>query len=135
MLAAIPLTVVSLILYNAIAFGLGGGGADPWASQILSIPMLSGTRWSLPLGDLMITVAILMLFFEVMKSARASAATIADHILSTLVLIAYVVEFIVVGAAANSVFFILTVIALFDVIAGFSISIKTATRDISIGRD
>ena len=133
MLAAIPLTVVSLILYNAIAFGLGGGGADPWASQILSIPMLSGTRWSLPLGDLMITVAILMLFFEVMKSARASAATIADHILSTLVLIAYVVEFIVVGVAANSVFFILTVIALFDVIAGFSISIKTATRDISIG--
>jgi hypothetical protein len=37
--------------------------------------------------------------------------------------------------AAHSVFFILTVIALFDVIAGFSITIKTATRDIALGQN
>ena len=53
--------------------------------------------------------------------------------LSTIILIIYVVEFIVAGVAAHSVFFILTILALFDVIAGFSITIKTATRDIALG--
>ena len=52
--------------------------------------------------------------------------------LSTIVLIIYIVQFIVSGIAANSTYFILTVIALFDVVAGFSISIRTATRDIAL---
>ena len=51
-----------------------------------------------------------------------------------MVLVIYIVEFIIVGVAANSVFFILTVIALFDVVAGFTISIRTATRDIALGQ-
>ena len=48
-------------------------------------------------------------------------------------LIVYVVEFIVVPVAGDSLFFILTAIALFDVVAGFTISIRTAQRDISFG--
>jgi hypothetical protein len=33
------------------------------------------------------------------------------------------------------VFFILTLIALFDVVAGFSVTIRTATRDIALGHN
>lgn len=133
MINAIPLTILPLIAYNLIGYGVSG--ADPWANELFAVSMLSGARWSLNLGDLLVTFALVTLFLEVMKSARSSANTIVNHVLSTLVLLVYVVEFIVAGVAANSVFFILTVIALFDVIAGFSVSIRTARRDIAFGQN
>jgi quinol-cytochrome oxidoreductase complex cytochrome b subunit len=133
MIYALPLTILPLIVYNVVGYSLSG--ADPWSNVLLGITMLSGQVWSLKLGDLLITFAIIILFFEVMKAARSSTNTISNHVLSTIVLIIYVVEFIVAGVAAHSVFFILTVIALFDVIAGFSITIKTATRDIALGQN
>jgi|SRR3990167_6563242 hypothetical protein len=133
MIYALPLTILPLIVYNVVGYSLSG--ADPWSNVLLNITMLSGQVWSLKLGDLLVTFAIVILFFEVMKAARSSTNTISNHVLSTIVLIVYVVEFIVAGVAAHSVFFILTVIALFDVIAGFSITIKTATRDIALGQN
>lgn len=133
MLNAIPLTILPLIVYNLVGYTLSG--ADPWATQLFGLPMVSGKVWILTLGDLLIVFAIGILFVEVAKSARSSTNTIANHVLSTIVLLVYVVEFIVADVAAHSVFFILTVIALFDVIAGFSITIKTATRDIALGQN
>ena len=133
MIYALPLSILPLVVYNLVGYSLSG--ADPWANELFGITMLSGARWTLRLGDLLITFAILMLFFEVMKAARSSTNTISNHVLSTIVLIVYVVEFIVAAVAAHSVFFILTVIALFDVVAGFSITIKTATRDIALGQN
>jgi hypothetical protein len=97
--------------------------------------MISGAAWALKIGDVLILFAIAMLYIEVAKAARTNQNTILNHVLSTIVLIVYVVEFIVAGVAANSVFLILTAIALFDVIAGFSITIKTATRDIALGHN
>jgi hypothetical protein len=133
MLQALPLTVLPLIVYNLVGYLIGG--ADPWAAELFSFPMVSGARFALQLGDVLILFAIAMLYLEVAKAARASQNTIANHILSTIILVVYVVEFIVASVAAHSVFLILTAIALFDVIAGFSITIKTATRDIALGRD
>jgi hypothetical protein len=85
-------------------------------------------------GDLTIVLGIICLFFEVLKSTNSTSRSITNHVLSTIVLILYIVEFIAVPPAAQSVFFILLVIALFDVIAGFSITIKTASRDVALGR-
>lgn len=133
MITAIPLTILPLIAYNLIGYSVSG--ADPWANELFGLTMLSGTRWSLNLGDLLVTFALVTLFFEVMKSARSSANTIVNHVLSTIVLLVYVVEFIAAGVAAHSVFFILTAIALFDVIAGFSVTIRTARRDIAFGQN
>ncbi|MCP4383476.1 MAG: hypothetical protein GY798_19010, partial [Hyphomicrobiales bacterium] len=89
--------------------------------------------WVVTLGDLMISFGIVILFLEILKSGRPSTATITNHIASTVVLIVYIIEFIVVDFCANSVFFILTLIALFDVVAGFSITIRTASRDVTFG--
>jgi len=128
MLTAVPLTLIPLIVYNAIALIFP---ETTWVGEIFSLPMVSGVRWALTLGDLMIGLALAMLFLEIMKSGRTGSATITNHILSTIVLIIYIVEFILVDIAATSVFFILTLTALFDVIAGFTITIRTATRDIA----
>jgi len=131
MIAAIPLTIIPLILFNAIGFAIGG---NPWGNVLFAIPMVSGTPWSVTLSDVMILVALVLLFFETLRSAMpARGTTVTNHIVSTAILIVYIVEFIVVPVAANSLFFALTVIALFDVVAGFTISIKTAQRDIAFG--
>jgi hypothetical protein len=131
MLTAIPLTVVPLILFNALGFALGG---DPWTVARFTVPLVSGSGWNVTLGDLMILLGLAMLFFETLRSAKpALSSTITNHIVSTILLIVYIVEFIVVPIAANSVFLLLTAIALFDVVAGFTISIRTAQRDISFG--
>jgi hypothetical protein len=130
MIAAIPLTIIPLILFNILGFAYGGA---PWGNAILGFPMVSDVRWLLTLGDLMIVLAILMLFFEVLKAARPAPMTVTNHVASTGVFVIYLVEFILAGVAAHSVFFILTAIALFDVVAGFTISIRTATRDIALG--
>jgi hypothetical protein len=130
MLTAIPLTIVPLIVFNVLAYSLG---AAPWDNVLFSIPLMSGLAWSIRISDVIILLGLLMLFFETLRSAQVStSATIANHIISTVLLIVYIVEFIIVPVAGDSLFFILTAIALFDVVAGFTISIKTAQRDISL---
>lgn len=131
MIAAIPLTVIPLILFNALGYALGG---DPWGNVLLTIPLISGRPWEVTLADVMILVAMALLFVETLRSAApARTSTITNHIVSTILLIVYIIEFITVPIAAESLFFVLTIIALFDVIAGFTISIRSASRDISLG--
>lgn len=130
MITAIPFTVIPLIIYNVIALVFPG---TTWTGEVFGLTMVSGAEWALRLGDLMVALGITMLFLEIMKSGRTGTATITNHILSTVVLIVYIIEFILVDIAATSVFFLLTVISLFDVIAGFTITIRTASRDIALG--
>ncbi|MCG8561936.1 MAG: hypothetical protein MI824_19235, partial [Hyphomicrobiales bacterium] len=55
------------------------------------------------------------------------------HALSTVVFIICIIEFLVVPEAATSLFFFITIIALIDVIAGFSVTIRAARRDFAMG--
>lgn len=132
MLASIPLLIVPFLLYNLGLAGVFGAGGDPWAGQILSVGMMSGGVFSMTLGDLMVLVGLVFFFIELLKSTRTSNASILDHLLSTFVFVAFLVEFLLVKGAAHSVFFMLTVISLIDVLAGFSVSIRSAGRDVNL---
>jgi len=133
-LTNVPLLIVPFIAYNLVALGLiDTQGADPWESEVLTLGMISGATWSMSLGDLMIALGLFLLFFEILKATRVGDGTIIDHLLSTFVFIAYLVEFLLVRSAATSVFFILMAITFVDVIAGFSVSIRSASRDVSVG--
>jgi hypothetical protein len=134
MLTNVPLMIVPFIAYNLVNMGLiGDGASDPWASIVVQMPMISGTVWQMDLGDLMVALGLFLLFFEIIKATRIGADTIIDHLLSTLVFIAYLVEFLLVKGAAHSVFFILMAITFVDVAAGFTVSIRSATRDVNYG--
>ena len=50
---------------------------------------------------------------------------------SKFVFAAFLIEFLLVSGAAHSVFFALMMIALVDVLAGFSVSIRAAGRDVN----
>lgn len=133
MLANIPLLIIPFILYNLGLAGLvGDGTTDPWAIQLFSVSMMSGGVWSMTLADALVVLALVLLFVEMVKSTRTSNASVVDHLLSTFVFVAFLVEFLLVDGAAHSLFFVLMVIALFDVLAGFSVSIRSAGRDITM---
>jgi hypothetical protein len=51
---------------------------------------------------------------------------------STVLFIVFLIEFILTGAAASSTFFLLMAMSLVDVVAGFSISITGAGRDVTM---
>jgi hypothetical protein len=133
MLAAIPLMIVPLIGYNLVMIGLLGGGIAELQTTIFSTSMMSGATWTMSIGDLLIVVALVLLFIEVLKATRTGPWSVIDHMLSMFVFVAFLVEFLLVRDAATQVFFILMVIAFIDVIAGFSVSIRSAGRDVSIG--
>jgi len=134
MLTNVPLLIVPFIVYNIqIVFAAEGIGI--WDRQVLELSMISGETWIMSMGDLMICMGLFLLFFEIIKATRVGANTIIDHLLSTFVFIAFLVEFLLVANAAHSVFFILMMIALVDVLAGFTVSIRSATRDVNVGHN
>lgn len=131
MFAHIPLMIVPFILYNLGLLGLFGGGDSPWSMELFAIPMMSGGVFSMTIADLLIVVALLLSFFEVLKSTRTSNASVIDHLLSTFVFVAFLVEFLLVRGAATSLFFTLMLITLVDVLAGFSVSLRASSRDVN----
>ncbi len=140
-LYVVPLTLIPLIIYNIIMFSMGGGDVDGEAATAFDVfnetilwemNLVSGAVWKFTLGNLMILMSLFFLFFEVIKATNTSSAGMADHALSTLVFIAFLIEFLMVKDAGSSTFFIMAIIALIDVMAGFMISISVARRDMTM---
>ena len=128
----VPLLVVPFLIYNLVVFLFFGGNPINWGAGLFSIPMPSGMPWAITAGDLLLVIGIVMLFFEVLKSTRTARNSIIEHMLSMLLFVVFLVEFLLAGAAASSVFFLLMVMSLIDVVAGFTVSITSASRDVSM---
>jgi uncharacterized membrane protein YqhA len=124
-----PLMLVPFAVYN---FFILAGDLNPWEDVILRLDMVSGASFTLSMGDVLIVIALVLLFVEILKATRAGVSTIIDHLLSTLVLIAFLVEFLLVPQASTPTFFILMIVTLIDVVAGYSVSIRNASRDLTI---
>ncbi len=103
MLAAIPLMIIPFVLYNLAMLGLfGQGGIPALDGEVFALSMLSGARWTLSLGDLFILISLMLLFFEIIKSAWRGNSALINHMLSMLVFIAFLVEFLLVRDAATT---------------------------------
>jgi hypothetical protein len=129
MILSVPFLIFSVIAYNAIVFMTG----TPFNTTVFDVPMLSGAVWTFKLGDLLVAGTLFLLFIEILKATRTSGNSLVDHALSTIVFIICIIEFLVVPEAATSLFFFITLIALIDVIAGFSVTIRAARRDFAVG--
>jgi hypothetical protein len=133
-MAAVPLMLIPFILYNLAMLGaFGGGGTASLEAIVTSVDMMSGATWTMSLGDLFIVVALVILFLEIFKATHRSSAALLDHLFSMALFVVFLVEFLLVQGAATQIFFILMMISLVDVIAGFTVSIKSASRDVAIG--
>jgi hypothetical protein len=129
-LVGIPLLIIPFAIYNMIAFLTPGVG---WTDKLTTVSMMSGANWVITPEDALITFAILLLFIEIFKAARASSSRgIVDHMLSMLLFIVMLVEFLLVQQAATSTFFLLMMISFVDVIGGFAITARAARRDVAV---
>ncbi|MEP6355405.1 MAG: hypothetical protein ABJ081_01830 [Hyphomicrobiales bacterium] len=128
-----PLLILPLLIYNAFSLGIISSLGEIWSGEIFRFDMISGATFSLTRGGMIVTIALSLLFIEILKATRTARSTIIDHLLSTLVFIIYLIQFIVDPAAATTTYFICLMVALLDVIAGYSISIRVASRDVTLG--
>jgi hypothetical protein len=127
-LIAFPLLIIPFVLYNMIAFLLN----LDFSTTLFNVPLLSGRSMAVGTGDMLIILAVLLLYVEILKATRLSNKAIMDHVLSMILFLAMAIEFISVQRAATSTFLILVALAFVDVIGGFTITIRTAQRDISV---
>jgi hypothetical protein len=129
-LVGFPLLLIPLAIYNIIAFLFSTGFSD----TLFTIRMMSQADLNVSTGDVLVIFSILLLFVEVLKATRFGTKAIMDHILSFIVFVAALAEFIMVKQAATPTFLLLLVICFVDVVGGFSISIRTAQRDLALGQ-
>ena len=129
---ALPLVVFAFVLYNAIVLLVG---EDALGREIFELRLLSGGLWKFTWGDLVLLVTLVLLFVEIVKSTTTTTSTLIDHGLSMVVFMAVGAEFLIVPQAATSVFFLILVATLIDVIGGYTIGIRVARRDLNIGAD
>jgi hypothetical protein len=133
-MGAFPLLLLAVIFYNLLAFG--GGMAGQQAATLLAQPfpvtMPSGDVWSFTGADLFVTAAFCLLFVETVKATRTGRGEILNHAFSTLTFVAALVEFLLLKGFATSAFFLLVTMCLFDVVAGYTISIVSARRDLMV---
>jgi ABC-type uncharacterized transport system permease subunit len=124
-LRPIPLIGVVALVYWLVALF----GADALGRPVLTIGLPSGTPWAPTTADFLLLLGLVALYFEILKSTRASQTL--DHILSLGVFIACLVGFLLVARLGSSTFLLLLVMSLIDVIAGFSVALTAARRDIT----
>ena len=130
-LIGFPLLVIPFAIYNMVAFLTPG---IAWTDKVATIHLISGQDWTVTPEDILLAFAILLLSIEIMKSTRIGIRTIIDHVLSMILFIGMLVEFLLVRQAGTSTFFILMIISLVDVLAGFIVTVRAAQRDIEIER-
>lgn len=101
---------------------------------IKGIPInINGVEWFPTWGMFIILLSIVILFWELLKSVQPTDMVAMDHALSTIVFITYFGLFLSQKWAGNSLFLTVGLMALLDVIAGFTISITAARRDLMVG--
>lgn len=127
-LIGFPLLLIPFAIYNMIAFLFKAGFND----TLFSIRLPSTATLNVTTSDALIILSIVLLFVEILKATRIGTRSIVDHVLSFVLFIIMAGEFLIVPWAATSTFLLMLVIAFVDVVGGFSVSIRTAQRDIGL---
>jgi hypothetical protein len=124
-----PLLLIPFAIYNIVAFLMPGVS---FSATLTTVHMVSDSNWTMSAGDMLVTLAILLLFGEMLKATRIGMRTVVDHGLSLLLFLGMLVEFILVKQAASPTFFLLLVTSFVDVLGGFAITLRSAQRDLTI---
>lgn len=126
MMASFPLLAIVVAAYTALALVAPG-----WLNGVVFVlPLLSGSTLPFQGGDLLLVVGLLLLCVEVYRATSSSTAAILNHVLSLVVFIVALIDLLVMPRMANMTFFLIVLMTLSDVIAGFTVTISTARRDI-----
>lgn len=139
MLTAFPLLLIPVLVYNLFAIiGLFSGNPEAayntMTAVMFNIPMPSpGAKWAVSLGDVILLGSLICLFFELLKSTQSDNVAIVNHSLSMILFVVCLVEFLLLRSFATSTFFLMTIMTMMDVLAGFIVTAVSARKDIDFG--
>jgi hypothetical protein len=120
-----PLLLIPLAVCNIVIFMMPGVAFD---APLATVRLLSGTTWSLTIGDLLVSLGALLLLLEVIKAGRPGAKYVTDHLLSLLVFAAAIGEFVMLPQFGISTVFLLGMLALVDFFAGVALRHRRSRR-------
>jgi hypothetical protein len=129
MLRAIPLLIVVVALYNILALLTD----TAMTASVFALSMPSGDGFSLSTAELLLGMGLLLLYLELLKATRTSSASVVDHVLSMALFVVALLEFLLLPGFGTGAFGLIVLLTLIDVVAGFTITISTARRDIGFG--
>ena len=125
-MASFPLLAIIVVVYSLFALTVPG-----WLEAVLfGLPLLSGMTLPFRGGDLLLVLGLILLCVEVYRATSSSTGAILNHVLSLVVFIIALIELMIMPRMANMTFFLIVLMTLSDVIAGFTVTISTARRDI-----
>ena len=126
MMASFPLLAIIVAVYTLLALAAPG-----WLDSVLFfLPLLSGAALPFRGGDLLLVIGLILLCVEVYRATSSSTRAILNHVLSLVVFIIALIELLVLRQMANMTFFLIVLMTVGDVIAGFTVTISTARRDL-----
>jgi hypothetical protein len=126
MMASFPLLAIIVAVYTLLALAAPG-----WLDgDLFFLPLLSGEALPFQGGDLLLVIGLILLCVEVYRATSSSTGAILNHVLSLVVFIIALIELLVMPRMANMTFFLIVLMTVSDVIAGFTVTISTARRDI-----
>jgi hypothetical protein len=112
-----PLLLIPLAVVNIVVF-LMGLSLDRLKDPVVTVGLPSLQNWTITFSDLLLAFGLFLLMLEVVKSARPGSKFVTDHLLSILVFAGFAAEFAMLRQFADATFFLLTLMALVDVISG-----------------
>jgi hypothetical protein len=124
-LIAFPLLLIPFALYNMVIFLLN----LPLTDTVLTIPLPDARSMPVTTGDGIIAIALLMLYVEVVKTARAGKGAM-DHVLAFVLLVGMAAELALVPKATTPTLLVLIAVSFIDVISGLSIPRRPKEREI-----
>jgi hypothetical protein len=127
-LIGFPLLLIPFAIYNIVVFVMAGDFAAP----VVTLNLQSGVAYAVSLGEVLIGFAILLLFVEFLKLTRVGGRSAVDHLLSFILLVAVLAEFMLVPRAATPAFLILLALSFIDVVAGFALMPRKVQRAITL---
>jgi hypothetical protein len=123
-----PLLLIPLAICNIIVFLMPG---VLLTEPVLTLTLMSGVPWPVTLGDTLLALGIVLLLFEIIKSVRPGGKYLTDHLLSLAVFGGAAAEFVMLPQFGSSTYFMLTLLALVDLLSGFVLRTRRPARAVA----
>jgi hypothetical protein len=126
----VPVFLFALVIFWIL--GYSGMLADFLFQKTTFSLMLPSGKYQPSYAYIVLMIGIILFCVEILKSSFVTNVNLVENALSVLTFIGYMLTFIFMPWACNSVFFIFTIFCLFDVIMAYGLSINVARRTISM---
>lgn len=128
-----PLLAFSVILFAILSItGIGATETSGWYDIQAAVLPLVTDKWEVTFGDLFIAGSMGLLFIELLRATQTGTDSIINHVLSFLTFVIALLLFILAPGFGNSTFFLIVLMTMMDLVAGFIVTTVTARRDFGV---